>query len=147
LRCRFCSVRMNIIKVGPGPRLPGVVHARNVSQFGRDFNSGAFASLVAFDPLSLTSLSLRPKSLSRFQCQPVLKYRQHLHLCFAGGQGMKENDDGVRMHLLFLLYYLLLLFLFCFFFFFFFFFFQTDAPLILIVTWNACCILLGFLML
>ncbi|KAK7332652.1 hypothetical protein VNO80_29407 [Phaseolus coccineus] len=86
---------MNMIKVGPGPRLRGV-HAPNMSHLRRDFNSGACSSRVAFDPLSETSLSLRPKCLSRFQCQPVLKSRQPLHLCFASGQGMKENNGDFQ---------------------------------------------------
>lgn len=82
-----------MIKVGPGHR---VFHAPNLSHLRRDFNSGACSSPVAFDPLSETSLSLRPKSLSRFQCQPVLKSRQPLHLCFASGQGMKENNGDFQ---------------------------------------------------
>jgi len=107
---------MNIIKVGPGPRVRGGVHAPNLSQLRRDFKSGACSSPVAFDPLSVTSLRLTPESLSRSQCQPVLKSRQPLHLCLAGGQGMMENN-GVRINLLFLLQFLI-----------FFIFFQFDAP-------------------
>ncbi|KAK7332651.1 hypothetical protein VNO80_29406 [Phaseolus coccineus] len=86
---------MNTIKVGPGPRLRGV-HAPNVSHLRLDFNSGACSSRVAFDPLSEISLSFRPKSLSRFQYQPVLKSGQPLHLCFASGQGMKENNGDFQ---------------------------------------------------
>ncbi|CAJ1963108.1 unnamed protein product [Sphenostylis stenocarpa] len=86
---------MNIIKVGPGPRVR-VVHAPNASQLRRDFNSGACSSPVAFDPLSVTSLSLRPKPSSRLQCHPVLTSRQPLHLRFAGGQGMMENNEDFQ---------------------------------------------------
>ncbi|XP_014517798.1 uncharacterized protein LOC106775224 isoform X1 [Vigna radiata var. radiata] len=86
---------MNIIKVGPGPRVRGV-HAPNLSHLGRDFNSGACSSRVAFDPLYVTSLCLRPKSLSRSQCQPVLISRQPLHICLAGGQGMMENNGDFQ---------------------------------------------------
>ncbi|XP_027930757.1 uncharacterized protein LOC114186890 isoform X3 [Vigna unguiculata] len=87
---------MNIIKVGPGPRVRGGVHAPNLSQLRRDFKSGACSSPVAFDPLSVTSLRLTPESLSRSQCQPVLKSRQPLHLCLAGGQGMMENNGDFQ---------------------------------------------------
>lgn len=98
---------MNIIKVGPGPRVRGV-HAPNLSHLGRDFNSGACSSRVAFDPLYVTSLCLRPKSLSRSQCQPVLISRQPLHICLAGGQGMMENN-GVRIHFFFFSFTLLVI--------------------------------------
>lgn len=139
LKCWFCLVRMNIIKVGPGPRVRGV-HAPNLSHLGRDFNSGACSSRVAFDPLYVTSLCLRPKSLSRSQCQPVLISRQPLHICLAGGQGMMENN-GVRIHFFFFSFTLLVID---------FFFFQLDAPsenLILLKMSKVSCILWEFLLL
>ncbi|KAG2395430.1 hypothetical protein LR48_Vigan09g172200 [Vigna angularis] len=86
---------MNIIKVGPGPRVRGV-HAPNLYRLHRDFNSEACSLPVAFDPLYVTSLCLRPKSLSRSQGQPVLKSCQPLHICLAGGQGMMENNGDFQ---------------------------------------------------
>ncbi|TKY72459.1 hypothetical protein E2542_SST01199 [Spatholobus suberectus] len=74
---------------------PGI-YAQNVSQLRRSFHSGPRTLPMRFDPLSVTSLSLRAEHSSRLQCQTVLKSRQSLHVCFAGGQGMMENSGDFQ---------------------------------------------------
>ncbi|RDX60168.1 hypothetical protein CR513_61714, partial [Mucuna pruriens] len=84
---------MSTIQVGaihPGNYAP------NISQSRRSFHfhSRPCTLPMAFDPLSVTSPALSAKPSSRLQCQPVLKSRQSLPVCFAGRQGMMDNDNG-----------------------------------------------------
>ncbi|KAK7412861.1 hypothetical protein VNO78_04557 [Psophocarpus tetragonolobus] len=83
-------MKMSSIQVAP------VIYAPNASQLRRAFHSTSGSLPLSFDPLSVTSSTLRAKPSSCFQCQPVLKSRQALYVCFAGGQGMMENNGDFQ---------------------------------------------------
>ncbi|KAG4946194.1 hypothetical protein AAZX31_15G131500 [Glycine max] len=87
-------MKMSVIRVSPC--LPGVYASPITSSQlrRRDFNSRPRSlPMMAFDPLSVASLSLRAEPSPRLQCQPALKSRRPLHVCFAAsGQGMMENN-------------------------------------------------------
>lgn len=90
----FRLMKMSVIRVSPC--LPGVYASPITSSQlrRRDFNSRPRSlPMMAFDPLSVASLSLRAEPSPRLQCQPALKSRRPLLVCFAAsGQGMMENN-------------------------------------------------------
>ncbi|XP_027358749.1 uncharacterized protein LOC113867557 [Abrus precatorius] len=69
---------------------PGI-YTKNVSHL-RHFHSRPCTLPMVFNPLCVTSLSIGAKPSSVQQCLPILKFRQPLHVCLAGGQGMMENN-------------------------------------------------------
>ncbi|XP_020220683.1 uncharacterized protein LOC109803489 isoform X2 [Cajanus cajan] len=58
------------------------INVPKVSQLRHSFHCGPCLLPMRFDPLFVSSLSLRTEHSSR----------QSLHVCFAGGQGMMENN-------------------------------------------------------
>ncbi|KAK7316198.1 hypothetical protein VNO77_35023 [Canavalia gladiata] len=89
---------MNSIQV-PASQ-PGIC-TKNVSKLCRA-HSRSCKLLIGFkfNPLVVTSLSCGAKPSSGLPCLPVLKSRQPLHVCLAGGQGMMENNgDSQRKSL------------------------------------------------
>ena len=99
-RVPFYLMMMNAIQVSA--RKPGI-HVKNASQL-HQFPSKLRASPIKWDPLSRTSLSLRAKPSPGLQCVPILKSQQPLHVCLAGGQGMMENNEVIRLHLGYTIY-------------------------------------------
>ncbi|KAG4990378.1 hypothetical protein JHK87_023835 [Glycine soja] len=89
-------MKMSVIRVAPC--LPGVYAPPiTLSQLRRrDFNSTPPTLPTAFDPISVTSLSLKAEPSPRLHCLHGLKSRQPLHVCFAGGQEMMENNGDFQ---------------------------------------------------
>lgn len=77
-----------------------MIYVKNAPQLCPSFHFKPCTLPMGFDPLSVTSKSGRIKPSFVLQCVPILKSRQPLHVCLAGGRGMMDNnEDSQRKYL------------------------------------------------